>query len=513
MRTLVILCLAYILFVHGLGNISLWDPDEPRQAIMAREMLQRGDYIHPYLNGSPYLEKPPLHPWLIMVAARVTGKVNELSSRLPSAIAAALLLLLTYFLGRRLDHEVSGFLAALILAANYQFLGNARESVMDMTFAFFIALSVFLGGLSVEKDRKGLLALSLLPCALAILTKGPAGLVIPSGVLFFYCLVTGRLRRMFFPLMAGSLLSLALASIWFLLAGRAYIDEFILHQNIVRYTTGFDHIEPFWYYFPKLLVNFLPWSIALPFAVYFAFRRRLWLPLIWLLFTFVFFDLSRSKRAIYLLPCYPAMALLVGVYLKEQWYVLVEKKWTSAILCCFGAALMVASLLLFPAMGRVPLLGLMFGGNIVLPVILAAVLFACGLCFVLSVFAKTPGISFLALFTYLVVLGFLYHTLYMPALDKSSKSVRLITDQMKDAPDTAAVYVFGFNSPALVYYAGRPVRATSDPAEVLSEKGDIILVAENKHGRADALKTLFPHSREACYEKENYLILVRKDGE
>ncbi len=136
MRTLLILCLAYILFIHGLGNISLWDPDEPRQAIMAREMLARGDYIHPYLNGLPYLEKPPLHPWLIMLTARVTGKIDEFSSRLPSALAATLLLLFTYFLGRRLDHEVSGFLGALILATNYQFLGNARESVMDMTSPF-----------------------------------------------------------------------------------------------------------------------------------------------------------------------------------------------------------------------------------------------------------------------------------------------------------------------------------------------------------------------------------------
>jgi 4-amino-4-deoxy-L-arabinose transferase-like glycosyltransferase len=140
---------------------------------------------------------------------------------------------------------VSGFLAALILATNYQFLGNARESVMDMTFALFIGMAIFLGYLSIEKERKWSLALALLPCAFAILAKGPAGLVIPVAVLFLYCLATRRLGRMFFPLLAGSLLSLALGSVWFFLAGRAYAEEFVLHQNIVRYTTGFDHIEPF----------------------------------------------------------------------------------------------------------------------------------------------------------------------------------------------------------------------------------------------------------------------------
>lgn len=512
MRTLLILCLAYILFIHGLGSISLWDPDEPRQALMAREMVDRGDYIHPYLNGLPYLEKPPLHPWLIMLTARITGKVDEFSSRLPSAIAAALLLLFTYFLGRRLDHEVSGFLGALILATNYQFLGNARESVMDMTFALFIGMAIFLGYLSIEKERKWLLALSLLPCACAILTKGPAGLVLPVAVLFLYCLASGRLRRAFFPLLAGSLLSLALASIWFFLAGRAYTEEFILHQNIVRYLTGFDHIESFRYYFPKVFFNFLPWSIPLPFAVYFAFRRRLWLPLIWLLFTFVFFDISKSKRAIYLLSCYPAMALLVGIYLKEQWYVLVEKRWTTVLLCFFGVVLTVAPLLMFPAMGRVPLLRQMFGATLTVPAVLAAVLFACGLAFVISVLMKAPGKSFLVLFTYLVVLGFVYHSLYMPAMDETSKSVRLITDQMSDMPKTAPIYAVGFNSPALIFYAGRPVVPVSSPVATLSEKGDIIVVAENKHGRSDALKTLFPVAREARYERENYLILAGKDG-
>ncbi len=533
MRTLLILCLAYVLFIHALGNISLWDPDEPRQAIMAREMLARGDYMHPYLNGLPYLEKPPLHPWLIMLTARVSGTINEFSSRLPSALAATLLLLFTYFLGRRLDHEVSGFLGALILATNYQFLGNARESVMDMTFALFIGMAIFLGYLSIERERKWLLALSLLPCALAILTKGPAGLVIPVAVLFLYCLATGRLRTTFLPLCAGTLLSCALASIWFFLAGKAYAQEFVLHQNITRFVTGFDHIEPFWYYFPKLFVNFLPWSIPLPFAVFFAFRRRLWLPLVWLLFTFVFFDISKSKRAIYLLSCYPAMALLVGIYLKEQWYVLVEKRSTTALLCCFGGVLMVMPLLLFPALGRVPLLRQMFSGTPLLlfpalgsvpslahicsstlfvPVLLAAVLFACGLAFVLTVLMKAPGKSFLVLFAYLIVVGFVYHSLYMPAMDISSKSVRIITDQMGDMPGTATVYISGFNSPALIFYVGRPVVQISNPADILSAKGDIIVIAQNKHGGADALKTLFPVAREACYERENYLILERNDA-
>ncbi|OPY69127.1 MAG: Undecaprenyl phosphate-alpha-4-amino-4-deoxy-L-arabinose arabinosyl transferase [Syntrophorhabdaceae bacterium PtaU1.Bin034] len=512
MRTAVILVLAYILFVHGLGSISLWDPDEPRQVIMAQEMIDRGDYVRPYLNGLPYLEKPPLYSWLIVLTAKVTGKLNEFSSRFPSAVAATLLLLLTYWLGRRLDHEVSGFLSALILATNFQFLGNARESVMDMTFAFFIGLSIFLGYFALEKEKKWLLPIALLPCAFAILTKGPAGLVIPVAVLFLYCLATRRLRNMFFPMTAGVLLSLAVASIWFILAGKAYTDEFLLRQNITRYTTGFDHIEPFTYYFHKLFVNFLPWSIALPFATFFAYRRRLWLPLIWFLFTFIFFEISKSKRAIYLLSCYPACALLVGIYLKERWYVLVEKRWTAALLCIFGTIITILPLFLFPAIPRVPILREMFGHDIIVPAILVGVLVLCGLAFVLSVLKKVPEKSFLALFIYLVLLGFFNHAFYMPAADRSYKSVHLVTKELKDVPRTTPIYTFGFNSASLIHYLGRPIQMLRNPADIALQKDDIILIVEDKPDITNQFERYFSSAKRISYDKDDYVIFVRRDG-
>ena len=512
MRTLVILGLAYILFIHGIGSVTLWDPDEPRQAIMAREMVERGDYIHPYLNGMPYLEKPPLYSWAIVIVSKITGSINEFSSRLPSALAAAMLLLTTYFLGRRLDHEVSGFLSALILATNYQFLGNARESVMDMTFALFIGLAIFLGYICMEKERREILPFALLPCAFAVLTKGPAGLVLPVGVLFFYSIATKRFKSMFVPLVASCLLSIAVASIWFILAGRAYAGEFLLHQNIVRYTTGFDHVEPFTYYFYKLFVNFLPWSVAVPFAAFFAYKKRLWLPLIWLVITFLFFDISKSKRAIYLLSCYPACALLVGIYLKEQWYTLLEKGWTTAILCFFGLALLSVPALLFPAIHRVPLVADMFGKDLLFPAIIAAVLGIAGIVFLISLIKKAPAEGFTALFVYLCFLGFLYHFLYMPAMDASEKSITAITNELK-AAGTAPVYMYGFNSPALVYYAGKPVHILKDPSELPAKKDGIIVVVEDKKDNADRFRTLFSSEKRVRYEREGYVIFTGKNGE
>jgi len=513
MRTLVIVALACMLFIHGLGAVSLWDPDEPRQAIMAREMMDRSDYVHPYLNGQPYLEKPPLYPWLIVITAKITGKLDEFSARLPSALAAMCLLLITYFLGRRLDHEVSGFLSALILATNYQFLGNARESVMDMTFALFMGLSIFLCYVAIEKERKWLLVFALLPSALAILSKGPAGLAIPVGVVFFFALFTRRLGATFLPLVAGSLLSLAAASIWFILAGKATTDEFLLHQNITRYVTGFDHIESYWYYFHKLLVNFLPWSIALPFAVVFAYRRRLWLPLIWLVLTFLFFEVSRSKRAIYLLSCYPACAILVGVFLKERWYVLAEWKWTRFVLCLFGLVLLAVPALLFPAMQRVPLVAEIFGNTPFFPTIVVVVLASSSLAFFLAIIKRMPERGFLALFIYLVFLGFLYHSHYLPAVDKTQKSIRPITDAIARIDGNSSIYTYDFSSSALIFYTGKHVTALNDLSEVPAEKDGIIVVARNRDNQADRFKELFPFSKSVMFERDEFLILAGKDGQ
>lgn len=510
MRTVIILCVAYILFIHNLGNISLWDPDEPRQVIMAREMVERGDYIHPYLNGSPYLEKPPLYPWLIILTAKITGKLNELSSRLPSAIAALVLLLLTYFLGRRIDDEASGFLSALVLATNYQFLGNARESVMDMTFALFIGLPIFLGHLCLEKEKRWLLPLALLPAAAAILAKGPAGLVIPMCVLFFYCLVTRQLRSSFLPLVVGSFLSFGVAAIWFLLAGQEYASEFLLRQNITRYTTGFDHIEPFYYYFHKLFVNFLPWSLVLPFAVYHSYRRRLWLPLIWLLFTFFFFELSRSKRAIYLLSLYPACALVTAIYLKDKWYVLLEKRWTNALLSLFGLFLVVLPLMIFPAFRYVPNLEEMFGKDHIFLIVVVGALAATGFAFFVTVRRRMPDKNFLLLFAYLVFVGFLYNSFYMPVMDKTYKSVRFITDELKDVKK-AEIYTHGFNSAALIYYMGKPILTVKSPGDIPEGKDDIIVIVEDKRNNVEQFARVLPLAKKVSYDKDNFAIFVRKD--
>jgi 4-amino-4-deoxy-L-arabinose transferase-like glycosyltransferase len=515
MKTATILILASLLLICNLGGIALWDPDEPRQALMAREMMERGDYIHPYLNGIPYLEKPPMYPWLIMIAATVTGKMDEFSARIPAALSATLLLLITYWLGSMIANPGAGFLSAIVLLTNYQFLGNARESVMDMTFAMFIGLSIFLGFLSVRKGKRVYFALSFLPAALAVLTKGLAGLAIPACILAVYLLVQREARRYLLPFFAGCLLSAALASIWFILAGESYAREFLVRQNITRYVNAFDHAENYFYYFRKIFFNFLPWSILLPFAIYHGYRRKYWLPLVWFLFVFLFFEFSRSKRAIYLLSLYPAGALLCGLYLRDKWEWLLEKKETRVLTTIFGGILT-----------ALPLGSVVVVHSLSSPVVRAfreeslsvylcvTLLFLAGAAFLYFLARKGPRGALACLVVYFSAMSLFYHTLYMPVMDRGFKSPRLITDYLVGFPKTTHVYTYGFNSAGFIFYVGRPITTISALKEIRDDKRDILLVVEDKqvgHFR-DELESHFQPLRKAFYESHHYTIYTRRNG-
>jgi len=510
-----ILALCYILFFLSLGATSLWDPDEPRQAIMAREMMERNDFVHPYLNGREYLEKPPLYPWMIIAASKIAGKLDEFTSRVPAAISATLLLIITFLLGRRFGDEESGLLSAIVLATNYQFLSNARESIMDMTFAFFIGLTIFFSYLSLTKGRKWLFALSFLPAALAILTKGPAGLVIPAGVMFICLIIRKEMKGYILPLILGCFLSLGLASIWFFMAGEAYIREFILRQNITRYMNAFDHMESLFYYLHKIFFNFLPWSILLPFALYHAYRKKLWLPLVWFIFTFLFFEFSTSKRAIYLLSCYPACALLCGVYIRDKWPLLVERVGTNILLRVFSIALILIPVAAVAALYVMPYKDVQaFREGPSSLYVYMAILFLLGVALLVSLFRKTAKQAIALLLTYLIFIGVFYNMYYMPVTDRTSKSLRLITDPIGDNKKYKEIYTYGFNSAGIIFYLGRPIKSFADIKEIKDIKHDILLIVEERQAVniKNELEKLFLPVKQIKYEKDYYTIYVRRNG-
>lgn len=512
---LVLILISYALLIHNLGSIALWDPDEPRQAIMAREMIERNDYTHPYLNGEPYLGKPPFYSWMIILASKITGNLDEFASRVPSAIAAGLLVLITFFLGNRLVDPRTGFLSGMVLLTNYQFLGNARESVMDMTFAFFIGLTILLNYLAIKRERKWLLVLSFIPAALAILTKGPAGLLMPGCITFIYLLITKKVKRFTLPLACGCILSVALAMIWFLLAGREYFDEFILNQNFTRYVNAFDHQENFFYYFHKLFFNFLPWSILLPFSIYHAFRKKYWLPLVWFSFTFLFFEISTSKRAIYLLSLYPAAALLCGLYIRDRWSWLAGESKANIFLKVFTFLLTI-----LPLGAIVTLFTLQdetiaqFRANPLIYIYLT-VICTTGVLSLYSLASKQEKKTLLLLFTYLVLVGFFHNSYYLPAKDKTSKSPRLITDSIKGFTSDKDVFLYGDNSAGLMFYIGKPVRVllSADDMRRYAKTDSVLIITEHDaRNITSELNMFYRPIKTVSYEQEAYILYVGKGG-
>jgi 4-amino-4-deoxy-L-arabinose transferase-like glycosyltransferase len=313
----------------------LVDPDEGRYAEIPREMAVTGDWITPRLDGLKYFEKPPLQYWATAAVYSVFG-VSEWTARLWTVGLAFLCLPMVFGWTARLFGQAAGFAALAALAVSPYFELIAHLNLLDAGFAFWLAGAVFaftLGQCSAEgssSERRWML-LAWLAAALAILSKGIVVGVLTGGTLVLYTLLerdTRPWRRL--HLMLGVPLFLLVAVPWFIAVSArntSFAEFFFVHEHFARFlTTVHKRTEPWWYFFGLLVIGALPWLWALPGAC-----RRAWLesardngfkPLKFLLVfcgvTLVFFSISESKLAPYILPMMPALAAIVGAHLAEN---------------------------------------------------------------------------------------------------------------------------------------------------------------------------------------------------
>lgn len=316
-RLAVMVSAALAVFCWRLGAAGLMDPDEGRYAEIAREMLVLGDWLLPHLNFVPYLEKPPLVPWLIALSFLAFGE-TEWAARLPVALSAVGGVLLAYALGRRWWGERSGLWAALVLATAGGYVVLGRLLTLDMTLTLFLNAAVALGYLAYEEDRPRLLVPAYLALAQAVLTKGPVALVLAVVILGAVSLWERR-RPWTFWLSPGGLLLFGIIAfpwfIWVSLRIPEFPSYFFWEHHVGRYATAPIHPEPFYYYLPVLLAAFLPWTPLLPGAVL---ASRAWAEprgrflMLWAGVILVFFSLSRGKLAPYILPALLPLGLLMG---------------------------------------------------------------------------------------------------------------------------------------------------------------------------------------------------------
>lgn len=322
-RYLLLASLGTVLYVACLGLRDLWFPNEPNVAQTALTMFLSGDWVVPRRMGAVWVDYPPLIYWAGSISSVILGAMTEVSLRLPSALGAIALSLVTCYMGSRWFGPSTGLWAGFVLLTCPQFALQAIGYRPDMLFSLFIAsgLLVYASGTGSEPSWKPRVAGFVL-FGLAMLTKGPLGLLLPGLVL---CLWHGT-RREWRPLLALAplgLMSLAMYLAWFVAcayqAGAGSILEELWLQNAARFGSGFrGHARPPYYYALNIWHDMAPWSLLLPLAFWWVYRRRAWrdparqLLLWWFGVFFLFLSLAATKRQLYLLPAYPAAALLIG---------------------------------------------------------------------------------------------------------------------------------------------------------------------------------------------------------
>lgn len=354
-----LLCLSAVILLTGLGLRDPWPADEPRFALIARDMVETGQWFFPMRGGEIYPDKPPVFMWLIALFYAITGSL-KVAFLLPSALAGIVTVGLVYDLGRRLWSVTTGFIAGLLLLFTVQFTLQAKTAQIDALVCVFITFGCY--GLLRFLLIDGLWRwyfLAWFSMGLGIITKGvgflPALMLLPY---LAYRLKTNHkepalpYQPSVWKWWLGPVVMLLAISLWFVPmyylvsvshnpALHAYRDNILFKQTVTRYADSWHHIKPFWYYLTSVIpVFWLPLSLALPWLLPKWWRAikqsdaRIILPAGWILLLLIFFSMSPGKRGVYLLPAVPMLALISAPYCIE----LLTRRWLNRLI--FGLCVM-----------------------------------------------------------------------------------------------------------------------------------------------------------------------------
>ena len=371
-----LLLLVALIWFGNLEYRKLIRPDEGRYAEIPREMVVSGDWTTPRLNDLKYFEKPPLQYWATAVTYEVFGE-HQWTSRLWTALTGFAGILLAWFTGTRLFGREAGIYAALVLGSSMLYSMMAHLNTLDMGVTFFVTLGIFsllisqqlLGSLENRREQaepqgaaeqatrhtskvgeerastqhsrsdaqqvneaaRNWMLLAWAALALSVLSKGLMGLILPGTALFLYSVFNRDItiwKRMHW--FNGLLLFFLIATPWFVLVMRAnpeFFHFFFIHEHLERFTTKVHgRYQPWYYFVPVLLFGMLPWTVLM-----FDTLLRTWRDsvqqvkafsserflLVWAVFVYLFFSISDSKLPSYLLPMFPALALLMGKQLAQ----------------------------------------------------------------------------------------------------------------------------------------------------------------------------------------------------
>lgn len=328
---LALLVAVLLLFLPPGGMRDWWYPDEPDVALPAIEMQARGDWVVPTHNGVTWLDYPPLAYWGVRVVGALSGAITPWGTRVPMALFAMALVAATLWLGHRMGQPRRGLLAGVVLVATPTVWFHATNLQADLGFAMAIAggLAFYHAGETVAGARAWWLRIAAFACfGVAILAKGPLGVLLPGLILTCWHLWNREWRRVLL-LAPLALVSLMVASPWYLLLcdrlGAPVVWDEIVQQNFNRFgdaRRGHGG-KGVLYYLTRLPGDLGVWTLFIIPALWQGFRTRRadrsWrLLAVWLLAPLIFFTLASTKRNVYLLPVFPALALLVADWLSRS---------------------------------------------------------------------------------------------------------------------------------------------------------------------------------------------------
>lgn len=324
---------ALLILATGLGLRDPWPADEPRFALVAKQMVESGDWLFPHRGSELYSDKPPLFMWMQAALLWLTGNLR-IAFLLPSLLAALGTLWCVTDLGARLWTRRIGLYAGWITLLTIQFTWQAKKAQIDPMVVFWITLSCYaLLRHVLQGPNWRLWALGWAAAGLGTITKGVGVIalliLIPAAVASLRGWAGVRIHARDARFWLGPLAFVAACGVWLvpmLIAAlgngsgdyRAYVDDILLRQTVTRYANSWHHGQPWWYFIEVLLTAWLPTALALPWAIP-AWRRRLrrrdarfLVPLGWVLLVFVFFSIPSGKRDMYILPALPMLALALA---------------------------------------------------------------------------------------------------------------------------------------------------------------------------------------------------------
>jgi 4-amino-4-deoxy-L-arabinose transferase-like glycosyltransferase len=332
---IVVALLSGLFFGFRLGSYPLFVPDEARYSEIPREMLSSGDYVTPHLDGIKYLEKPPLFYWMQTGGLSLFG-INEWGARSSNWLLGVLGCVLIYIAGYKWFSPRAGAWAATVLAVNVLYFGLVHIVTLDLALTFFVTTGL-LSFLAAQQYSPGLARrlfcyAGFLSAALAVLTKGLVGIVLPGLIVFAWMLIRlnfSGLRHLYWP--SGLLLFFLVAVPWHYMEQQInpeFFNYYFIEHHFKRYATDYaQRYKPWFFFIGVFILGALPWTIFFPkFLNKEAFKKGWQLLrvtskesflLCWLFIPILFFSVSQSKLVPYILPSFPALALLMGLWLSH----------------------------------------------------------------------------------------------------------------------------------------------------------------------------------------------------